>query len=101
MSHEEIFQVSVLDVACRNEQELVRPVEQQEGVNEIRVFGYYHPQITGGPFVDLRIGGAIGIRQIQGVNRVMTSVAQSVRQPAGKLRVDQEVQIRTGSVRLT
>jgi hypothetical protein len=35
------------------------------------------------------------------MNRVVTRVAQPVRQPAGKLRVDQEVQIRTGSVRLT
>ena len=43
----------------------------------------YYPQITGGQFVDLRVGGAIGIRQVQGVDGVVTRVAQPVRQLAG------------------
>lgn len=75
-------------------------MEQQKRVHEIRVLGYYNPQITGGQFVDLRVGGAIGIWQVQGVDSVVSCVAQPVCQPARKLRVDQEVQIRTGSVRL-
>jgi hypothetical protein len=91
----------IRDVAGRDQQKFVRSVEQQKRVHEIRVLGYYYPQITGGQFVDLRVGGAIGIRQVQGVDGVVTRVAQPVRQLAGELRVNQEVQIRTGSVRLT
>ncbi len=80
LSHEEFCQVGICDVTGRDQQKFVRSVEQQKRVHEIRVLGYYYPQITGGQFVDLRVGGAIGIRQVQGV---------------------EEVQIRTGSVRLT
>ncbi len=68
---------------------------------QISMFDYHSLTVADGQFVDLRIGGAIGIRQIQGVDRVVSHVAQSVRQSTGKLRVNQEVQVRIGSVRLT
>lgn len=44
----ERFQVCVRDVAGRDEQEFVGPVEQQEGIDEIGVFGYHHPLVTEG-----------------------------------------------------
>lgn len=101
LRHEEVFQVCIRNVAGRDQQKLVRSVEQQKGVHEIRVFGYHDAEITGGQFVNLRIGGAIAVWQVQSVDRVVTRLTQPVRQTAGKLRVNQEVQIRTGSVRLT
>jgi hypothetical protein len=100
LSHEEVFQIGVRDVTGRDKQELERSVEQQKRVNKIRIFGYYHPRVTGGKFIDLSVGSTITGGQVERVEHIMACIAQSVCQPPGKLRVNQEVHARVGWVRL-
>jgi hypothetical protein len=66
----------------------MRSVNQQEGVDEIRVFSYYHSSVVGRQLVDLLIGSAIALGQVERVEYVMARITQPVRQPAGELRVN-------------
>ena len=74
--------------AGRDQQELMRSVNQQEGVDEIRVFSYYYSSVVGRQIVDLLIGSAIVLGQVERVEYVMARITQPVRQPAGELRVN-------------
>jgi hypothetical protein len=100
LSYEKVFQIGVRDVTGRDKQELKRSVEQQKRVNKIRFFGYYHPRVTGGKVIDLSVGSTITGGQVERVEHIMACIAQSVCQPPGKLRVNQEVHARVGWVRL-
>ena len=88
LTHEEVFQVGVRYIAGRDQQELMRSVNQQEGVDEIRVSSYYHSSVVGRQLVDLLIGSAIALGQVERVEYVMARITQPVRQPAGELRVN-------------
>lgn len=101
LTHEDVFQMGVGAVGGRDQQKLVWSMEQQKGIDEIRVFGHYHPRVSGREFVDLGVGSTIAVGQVERVEHVVACVAQPVGHPAGKLRVNQEVHARVGSVRLT
>lgn len=85
------FQVGVLDIACRDQQQFERLVGEQEGVDEVSILGDHDASITYRDGVDLGIRRMISLRQIQGVERIVPHFAQPIGQSAGELSIDQEL----------
>jgi hypothetical protein len=72
----EQFKLDVGDVARRDQQQLLRPVMQDEGFNEISVLRDDHSSLAHGKRHDLGVGRAISVRQVQRVECVMALLTE-------------------------
>ena len=55
------------------------------------IFRDGHALVAVGPFGDLRVGRAIALRKLQGVQCVVSGVVEEPRQARRRLRVDEEL----------
>lgn len=71
---------------------------EQGTVPEVAVLGDHDPVLGVGEPGDLRIGRAVLVGEVQGVNRVMTGVVQAACESSWELCIDEELHaVRSGT----
>lgn len=83
------------------EQQRGRFAIHKERVYEIGVLGDSHAVLALGESVDFRIRSTVAVRQIKGVDRVVTRFAQTVGKTTRELCIDQKSHAATDSIRFT
>ena len=80
---------------------LPRLSPQDERIHEIGILRDHDPIFGGGKHEDRRVGGAVRVGEIEGVDGIVAGRGEPRRETAGELRVDDELHAASGSTRFT
>lgn len=100
ISQEEVFQLSVGDVARGDQQQFFGFAAEMERIHEIRVLGHHDPVFSFRDLDERSVSGPIALGKLQRMHDIVALLAQPPGCPTRELRVDEEIHAASGSILL-